>query len=82
MIVSKQQLLMFSPNSDIVVGSDRIRKPFLHEKSHTCYAGHTVTGTDRRIPLLREVYEQFPGVPVNVDIKVDDDELIRKVCTL
>lgn len=39
-----------------------------------------MTGTtDRRIPLLREVYEQFPGIPVNVDIKVDDDELIRKV---
>jgi len=43
--------------------------------------GHmTVGGHDRRIPSLREVYEQFPEVPINIDIKVNNDELIRKVC--
>ena len=40
----------------------------------------TFGGRDRRIPSLREVFEQFPEVPINVDIKVDSDELIRKVC--
>jgi len=40
----------------------------------------TVGGHDRRIPSLREVYEQFPEVPINIDIKVNNDELIRKVC--
>lgn len=36
-------------------------------------------GEDTRIPLLREVFEAFPGTPVNIDIKVDNDTLIKKV---
>ncbi|CAG2257883.1 GDE4_7 [Mytilus edulis] len=35
-------------------------------------------GEDRRIPLLREVFEEFPHMPINIDIKIDDDELIEK----
>ncbi|XP_034943511.1 lysophospholipase D GDPD1-like isoform X2 [Chelonus insularis] len=37
---------------------------------------------DRRIPLLKEVFEAFPQVPINIDIKVNNDELIRKVSEL
>lgn len=36
-------------------------------------------GEDARIPLLREVFEAFPNTPVNIDIKVNNDTLIRKV---
>ena len=36
-------------------------------------------GSDRRIPLLREVFKEFPSVPINIDIKVNDDQLISKV---
>jgi len=36
-------------------------------------------GEDRRIPLLREVFEAFHDIPINIDIKIDDDELIDKV---
>lgn len=36
-------------------------------------------GEDRRIPLLREVFEAFHHIPINIDIKIDDDELIDKV---
>lgn len=44
------------------------------------FSGHTTFGgTDRRIPLLKEVYDQFPDMPVNIDIKVDSEELIQKV---
>ncbi|XP_067419990.1 lysophospholipase D GDPD3 [Emydura macquarii macquarii] len=39
-------------------------------------------GSDRRIPRLEEVFQKFPKVPVNVEIKQDDDELIRKVADL
>ncbi|KAK3084079.1 hypothetical protein FSP39_007822 [Pinctada imbricata] len=34
---------------------------------------------DRRFPLLREVFQAFPSIPINIDIKIDDDELIEKV---
>ncbi|KAH1171256.1 hypothetical protein KIL84_006874 [Mauremys mutica] len=36
-------------------------------------------GSDRRIPRLEEVFQKFPKVPVNVEIKQDDEELIRQV---
>lgn len=36
-------------------------------------------GEDKRIPLLREVFEAFPNTPVNIDIKVNNDTLIKKV---
>lgn len=35
--------------------------------------------TDRKIPLLRDVYTKFPIVAINIDIKADSDELISKV---
>ncbi|XP_071482036.1 lysophospholipase D GDPD1-like [Diadema antillarum] len=38
--------------------------------------------TDRRIPLLREVFEEFQDFPINLDIKRNDDELIEKVLEL
>ncbi|XP_012691699.1 lysophospholipase D GDPD1 [Clupea harengus] len=39
-------------------------------------------GEDKRIPLLREVFENFPATPVNIDIKVNNDTLIKKVSEL
>ncbi|KAK7156249.1 hypothetical protein R3I94_006358 [Phoxinus phoxinus] len=36
-------------------------------------------GDDKRIPLLRDVFEAFPNTPVNIDIKVNNDTLIKKV---
>lgn len=44
--------------------------------------GFTYDGTgssDRKFPLLEEVFKEFPEIPINIDIKIDDDELIEKV---
>ncbi|XP_054748069.2 lysophospholipase D GDPD1-like [Lytechinus pictus] len=43
--------------------------------------GQTCCGNpnDRNIPLLREVFEQCPGVPINLDVGTDNDALIDKV---
>ncbi|XP_061196308.1 lysophospholipase D GDPD1-like [Saccostrea echinata] len=38
--------------------------------------------TDRKFPLLEDVFKEFPKTPINIDIKVDDDELIEKVNNL
>lgn len=35
--------------------------------------------TDRKFPLLEEVFKEFPEIPINIDIKIDDDKLIEKV---
>lgn len=37
---------------------------------------------DRRFALLREVFEAFPNIPINIDIKINDDRLISKVSDL
>ncbi|XP_068082417.1 lysophospholipase D GDPD1 isoform X3 [Anabrus simplex] len=37
---------------------------------------------ERRFVLLQEVFHNFPQVPINIDIKVDSDILIQKVCEL
>lgn len=37
---------------------------------------------ERRFVLLQEVFEKFPTVPINIDIKIDDDTLIKKVSEL
>lgn len=35
-------------------------------------------GSDRQIPLLRDVFQQHPTMPINIDVKTDEDLLIRK----
>lgn len=34
---------------------------------------------DCHIPLLESVFEAFPNIPINVDIKTNSDVLIDKV---
>ncbi|XP_066433029.1 lysophospholipase D GDPD1-like [Eleutherodactylus coqui] len=48
----------------------------------TFFPGHMSSGTDHRIPLLEEVFQRFPNKPINVEVKEDNDELIRKVSEL
>ncbi|PVD31510.1 hypothetical protein C0Q70_06923 [Pomacea canaliculata] len=43
---------------------------------------HQVSGEDRQIPLLRDVFAAFPLMPINVDVKVNDDKLIQEVNAL
>lgn len=38
-----------------------------------------IGGEDRRIPLLKEVFESFPQMTINIDIKTNNDRLIAKV---
>lgn len=37
---------------------------------------------DRKIPLLADVFKAFPDIPINIDIKVNDDKLIEEVSKL
>jgi hypothetical protein len=31
------------------------------------------------IPLLKDVFERYPTTPINIDVKENNDELIRQV---
>ncbi|XP_065199498.1 lysophospholipase D GDPD1-like [Planococcus citri] len=46
------------------------------------YKNENSNMADRRIPLLEEMFKMFVNVPMNIDIKTDDDELICEVSKL
>uniref|UniRef100_H2YUR4 GP-PDE domain-containing protein n=1 Tax=Ciona savignyi TaxID=51511 RepID=H2YUR4_CIOSA len=39
-------------------------------------------GPEERIPLLDKIFEEFPNIPINIDVKAQDDELIMKTFDL
>lgn len=39
-------------------------------------------GDDKQIPLLQDVFDAFPNTPINIDIKANNDTLIKKVSAL
>ncbi|XP_027726258.1 lysophospholipase D GDPD1 isoform X1 [Vombatus ursinus] len=56
--------------------------PYLGKLDITFQKGRQSEGEDKRIPLLKEVFEAFPHTPVNIDIKVNNNVLIKKVSEL
>ena len=43
-------------------------------KSVTCHHEE-----EERMPTLEEVFQQFPNIPINLDIKAENIELMEKV---
>ncbi|OCT58326.1 lysophospholipase D GDPD3 [Xenopus laevis] len=48
----------------------------------TFFPGHYSSGSDRRIPQLEEVFQRFPHMPINVEIKEETPELVKQVSDL
>ncbi|XP_063074053.1 lysophospholipase D GDPD3-like [Engraulis encrasicolus] len=44
--------------------------------------GHYSSGEDRRFVLLEDVFKAFPSMPINIEVKEDNDQLIQKVASL
>jgi len=43
---------------------------------------YTSKDPERKIPLLEDVFQMFPHLPINIDIKDNDDELIEATVEL
>ncbi|XP_014387343.1 PREDICTED: glycerophosphodiester phosphodiesterase domain-containing protein 1 isoform X1 [Myotis brandtii] len=56
--------------------------PYLGKLDVTFQRACQCEGKDNRIPLLKEVFEAFPNTPINIDIKVNNSVLIKKVSEL
>lgn len=52
---------------------------FLNTFKNLAFSACQSEGKDNRIPLLKEVFEAFPNTPINIDIKVNNNVLIKKV---
>lgn len=62
---------------DLPLISNTIQVTFSNGKTVTCGESD-----DRNIPLLRTILEEFPEIPLNIDPKQDDNELIEKLVNL
>ncbi|XP_077996368.1 lysophospholipase D GDPD1-like [Glandiceps talaboti] len=70
---------------DILISDTKYEDlPLINEYLHVTFSKECYCSgnEDRRIPLLKEVFETFPTVPINVDIKTNNDKLIEKVSAL
>ncbi|KAK2866016.1 hypothetical protein Q7C36_002072 [Tachysurus vachellii] len=57
--------------------------PLYREKIEVTFSvGQNSTGRDRRIALLEDVFKKFPQMPINIEVKQNNDLLIRKVSFL
>ncbi|XP_062859642.1 lysophospholipase D GDPD1 [Trichomycterus rosablanca] len=56
--------------------------PYKGKLEVTFYAGHYSTGQDRRIVPLEDVFRMFPQMPINIEVKENNDLLIEKVASL
>ncbi|XP_053550600.1 lysophospholipase D GDPD3 [Bombina bombina] len=56
--------------------------PYKASLEVTFFPGHFSSGSDRRISLLEEVFKRYPETPINVEIKEENTELIKKVSDL
>ncbi|CAF0766022.1 unnamed protein product [Adineta ricciae] len=56
----------------------------LYYEPSTTITCDDVTKTDGllRIPLLKDVFERYPTTPINIDVKENNDELIRQISKL
>ncbi|KAM3823279.1 lysophospholipase D GDPD3 [Vipera latastei] len=69
-------------NIDISLTKYKDLPHYLSSLEVTFAPGSFSHGTDHQIPRLEEVFEQFPSVPINIEIKEDNDELIHQVAHL
>uniref|UniRef100_A0A4W4GTY0 Glycerophosphodiester phosphodiesterase domain containing 3b n=1 Tax=Electrophorus electricus TaxID=8005 RepID=A0A4W4GTY0_ELEEL len=57
--------------------------PSYKEKLEVTFnSGHYGTGQDRRFTLLEDVFKKFPKIPINIEVKENNDLLIEKVSSL
>ncbi|XP_018605337.1 lysophospholipase D GDPD3 isoform X2 [Scleropages formosus] len=83
-VVSHDENLLRQTGHDVHISSLNLESlPLYKERLEvTFHKGYYSTGKDRQFVLLEDLFEKFPNVPVNIEIKEDNDLLIRKVSSL
>lgn len=83
-VVSHDENLLRQTGQDANISSLKLQDlPLYKDRLEvTFYAGRYSTGRDRNIALLEDVFRKFPHIPVSVEIKENNTQLIEKVSTL
>ncbi|XP_017283606.1 lysophospholipase D GDPD3a isoform X2 [Kryptolebias marmoratus] len=83
-VVSHDDNLLRQTGHDVTISSCNLEDlPLYKEKLEvTFYAGCYSSGSDRKIALLDDVFRKFPEVPVSIEIKENNLQLIQKISDL
>uniref|UniRef100_A0AAY5E9B9 GP-PDE domain-containing protein n=1 Tax=Electrophorus electricus TaxID=8005 RepID=A0AAY5E9B9_ELEEL len=81
-IISHDYNLLRQTGQDVNISDVNLEElPSYKERLEvTFYTGDT--GLDRRFALLEDVFRMFPKVPINIEVKEENKELIEKVSAL
>lgn len=84
LIVSHDENLLRQTGHDVSISSLNYEElPLYKERLEvTFYTGHYSTGSDRKFALLEDVFHKFPKIPINIEVKEKNRELIEKVSDL
>ncbi|XP_038553023.1 lysophospholipase D GDPD3a [Micropterus salmoides] len=83
-VVSHDENLLRQTGHDVTISSLKLQDlPLYKERLEvTFYAGRYSSGADRKFALLEDVFRKFPEMPVSVEIKENNKQLIEKVSEL
>uniref|UniRef100_A0A8C2A4F5 Glycerophosphodiester phosphodiesterase domain containing 3b n=1 Tax=Cyprinus carpio TaxID=7962 RepID=A0A8C2A4F5_CYPCA len=83
-VISHDSNLKRQTGYDQTVSSFRFQDLPLYEErlEVTFYVGHYSTGKDRQFVLLEDLFKKFPSMPMILEIKENNDLLIKKVSNL
>ncbi|XP_032394623.1 lysophospholipase D GDPD3a [Etheostoma spectabile] len=83
-VVSHDENLLRQTGHDVTTSSLNLQDlPLYKEKLEvTFYTGRYSNGPDRKFALLEDVFRKFPKLPVSIEIKENNKQLIKKVSDL
>ncbi|XP_068584065.1 lysophospholipase D GDPD3a [Cebidichthys violaceus] len=83
-VVSHDENLLRQTGHDVTISSLNLQDlPLYKERLEvTFYKGSYSSGADRKFALLEDVFRKFPEMPVSIEIKENNKQLIEKVSDL
>ncbi|XP_031416936.1 lysophospholipase D GDPD3a isoform X2 [Clupea harengus] len=83
-VVSHDENLLRQTGNDVTISSMNLEDlPLYKERLEVTFnAGHSSSGSDRKFALLEDVFQKFPKMPVNIEVKEHNRLLIDKVSDL
>lgn len=83
-VVSHDENLLRQTGQDVTVSSLSLQDlPLYKDRLEvTFYAGRYSSGADRKFSLLEDVFRKFPKMPVSIEIKENNKQLMEKVSEL
>ncbi|XP_035801875.2 lysophospholipase D GDPD3a isoform X1 [Amphiprion ocellaris] len=83
-VVSHDENLRRQTGHDVTVSSLKLQDlPLYKERLEvTFFSGRFSSGADRRFALLEDVFRKFPEMPVSIEVKENNHQLIEKISDL